>query len=223
MAGRQLSQRQLIIFFISGLILLVTIWLWPWLKTLTASGLAGTVQAWGWWGRLAVFALALLQGSLPVIPFFLLASGAGLAYGFWQGAVLVWSGAVLGCLFPFYLARSLGYQWATAFLARQGWHFRARPAFGFMAVLTGRLFPVVPSSVINVLAGLSPISAVVFLSATALGKLPWTLMYVGLGRFFTYREIPLGYLVLGVTLVLLGFGSIVWWRQKNRLLRENPE
>lgn len=223
MAGRQLSNRQLTVLLVSGVILLAAIWLWPWVKNLTAARLAATVLGWGWAGRVVVFLLALLQGSLPVIPFFLLASGAGLAYGFWQGAFLVWSGAVLGCLLPFYLARFLGYQWAQTYLDKKGWHFQARPAFGFMAVLTGRLFPVVPSSVINILAGLSPLSVPVFLSATALGKLPWTLMYAGLGRLLTKGELPLGYILVVVSFLLIGFTLVYLKYQKNRLLREKPE
>lgn len=129
------------------------------------------------------FFLATVHGVFPYVPFFILAGAIAAVFGVWWGFLLSWGGALLGSVLSFVMARYLGQDW---FLRKAGPRYGAKLEAldgpkAFWAILMGRIVPVLPAPVINVGAGVSTVSFPIFLAATGLGKLPFTLAYTFLG------------------------------------------
>lgn len=55
----------------------------------------------------------------------------------------------------------------------------------FLAVLIGRLIPILPSQVISIYSALSSISSIPYIIATILGKIPLAIVYAGFGDQIT--------------------------------------
>lgn len=145
----------------------------------------GTLRAWlagrgplGWAGLTAGLALA----TLVPVPRAALSALAGVLAGFWAGLALALLSGVLGALAGFALARGLGREAvarltgprlarADALLARRG----------ALAVLVGRLVPVVPFTVVSYAGGLSGIRLRDYLAGSAVGLVPGTTLHVAVG------------------------------------------
>jgi uncharacterized membrane protein YdjX (TVP38/TMEM64 family) len=132
----------------------------------------------GWAVLLAGSALA----TLAPIPRTAVSVAVGVLAGFWAGLPLALTAGVLGALAGFALARWLGRETvarlagprlarADALLARRG----------LLAVLTGRLVPVVPFVVVSYAGGLSGIRLRDYLVGSALGLVPGTVVHVAIG------------------------------------------
>ncbi|MGE5544491.1 MAG: VTT domain-containing protein, partial [Bacillota bacterium] len=62
------------------------------------------------------------------------------------------------------------------------------PFLGFWGIVVARIFPVVPTPLINFVGGISGISAGIFISASAIGKVPTAFIYTGLGSHMMTSE-----------------------------------
>lgn len=124
--------------------------------------------------------------TLLVLPKGVLSIGAGIAFGFLPGAVIVIIGATLGACAAFVVGRWLG---RDAVERMAGAHLARLDAlvtrYGFAAILLVRLIPLIPFTVINYAAGLTSIAFRSYALATAVGIIPGTLAYVALGAFGT--------------------------------------
>jgi uncharacterized membrane protein YdjX (TVP38/TMEM64 family) len=143
------------------------------------------VRAWadgagpaGWTAMVLGLAVVLL---VPV-PRSALSVLVGLVAGFGPGLAVAFAGALLAALAAFGLSRLLG-RAAAARLAGARWgrvdELMARR--GFVAVLTGRLLPMVPFVVLSYGAGLTGIRWAPYAAGTALGLVPSTVVQVGVG------------------------------------------
>jgi uncharacterized membrane protein YdjX (TVP38/TMEM64 family) len=144
----------------------------------------------------------------------------GLVAGFWAGLGVALAGGLLGGLAAFALARALGRPAVERFAGRRLRVVdRLAVDRGFLAVLTGRLVPVVPFVVLSYGSGLTPVRLGPYTAATAVGLVPSTVVQVGVGA-------SAGAIVAGanaVTVVLLvvltvaaAGGALVWWRRRAR-------
>ena len=98
------------------------------------------------------------------------------------GVALTLAAATLGAALAFLLARGAGAAPIGRLLGPRAAHWRAWIAErGFSAVLTARLLPGTPASVLNYAAGLTAMPLRAFAAAVALGALPKTVAYVALG------------------------------------------
>ncbi|WP_460683230.1 TVP38/TMEM64 family protein [Modestobacter lapidis] len=145
----------------------------------------GTLHDWladrgplGWTALLAGLAVA----TLAPVPRTALSVLAGVLAGFWAGLALALASGVLGALAGFALARRLGREAVTRLagprLARADALLARR---GTLAVLTGRLVPVVPFTLVSYAGGLSGIRLRDYLAGTALGLVPGTVLHVAIG------------------------------------------
>ncbi|NLU49491.1 MAG: TVP38/TMEM64 family protein [Syntrophomonadaceae bacterium] len=153
---------------------------------------------------LVTFGLFFLQAVLPVFPYMILAGAAGMLFGFWEGFLLSWLGALLGACVAFQIARALGKDW---FVARINERYQldleaVDPKYGFWGIVIARVFPVVPTPLINVAAGVGGVSFWVFTASSALGKLPTALIYTGIG-YNLYRTHDIKQTLVLIALVLL--------------------
>lgn len=143
--------------------------------------LRAAVAASGPWGPLVYVAGHVLVSLVPV-PKNLLAAIAGALFGLAGGLVLAWVAALAAALTTFWIARRLGRTRVAALtgprLDRAQRVLRER---GFLAVVVARLAPIVPFTVVNYGAGVSPVSTRDFTLGTALGVVPGTVAYVLVG------------------------------------------
>lgn len=175
-------------------------------------------------GPLPGILLPFLEAFLPFLPLvvFVLANGA--AYGLLKGFLYSWIGTSLGSILVFLIIRKLGdkrifitirknrqVQKVTDWLSKHG--------FGPLFLLL--CFPFSPSSVINVVAGLSKISTQQFALAVLLGKsvMIFSIAYVG-SSIFEFAKNPVKTIVVGVGIVL--FWAIGKYIEK-RLQKKSAE
>lgn len=161
----------------------------------------------GWWGPV-LFAGGYAVYSLLPSPKSLATAAAGLIFGLATGAVVAWSGAMVGAVLAFWLSRLLGRDVVDRLL--RGRLDKADTLLrdhGFGAILLARLVPVLPFTVINYGAGVTGVLFVSYLAGSALGMIPGTIAYAALGAV---GDTDPAVTAAAVTvLVLLSVGG--WW------------
>ncbi len=166
------------------------------------------VAASGAWGPLVYIALHVVVTLVPV-PKNLLAGIAGALFGFAGGVVLSWVAAMLAAWVTFVLARRLGHDAVASITGPR--IDRARQVMrdqGLLAVVVARLTPVVPFTVINYGAGVSPIGRREFLVGTALGIVPGTVAYAAVGASVGEHASVIGLAGAALVLLLLAAGLV---------------
>ncbi len=148
------------------------------------------IKGFGILAPLVAFILFFLQAALPVFPYVILAGAAGMIFGFWQGFFLSWAGALAGACFAFFLFRLTGWEWLHTMVRRRFKHdlTEVTPLVGFWGIIITRIIPVVPTPLINFVSAVSGISAGIFISASAIGKIPSAVIYTGLGTHMLASE-----------------------------------
>ena len=143
------------------------------------------VRAWvdgagraGW----TAMALGLAVLLLAPVPRSALSVLVGVAVGFGPGLAIALAGGLLAALTAFALSRTLGRSAATRLAgARLGRVDELMARRGFVAVLVGRLLPIVPFVVLSYGAGLTAVRWPSYVAGTAIGLVPSTLVQVGVG------------------------------------------
>ncbi len=180
--------------------------------------LAEYLRSFGAMTVLVCLFLMVLQTLFTPLPLFLLAATNGFIFGLWYGILITMTGSVLGASIAFYLARGFGrglisrclkqtYMAKVDQMSHQG-----GPWMVFMA----RLIPVIPSSIISYVAGLSKMTFKGFFIATAIGKLPEIVIYTALGHSFSQAEGMATKITLLIILV-----TILAWPLFSRQLKKN--
>lgn len=142
-------------------------------RWLTEMGALGPVLLMG------LMIVAVVIGPIPTFP---ITVTAGMVFGPWLGVVYAMTGALIGALVSFWIARVLGRDVMTRLF---GDHFtfcrRCSDRMLFGVVLGARLIPVVSFALVSYAAGLTAMSTRAFMLATAIGMLPMTWLYVAVG------------------------------------------
>jgi uncharacterized membrane protein YdjX (TVP38/TMEM64 family) len=115
----------------------------------------------------------MIESFLPILPLVAILVANVNAYGFGEGILLSWVGVFIGSWAVFGLVRKFGgrfrhfidrkYPRSHKFI-----HWLERT--GFTTIFLLACFPFTPSSLVNVVAGLSKLPVHTFVTATALGK-----------------------------------------------------
>jgi uncharacterized membrane protein YdjX (TVP38/TMEM64 family) len=161
---------------------------------------------------LLTFSLIYLAASLLFVPKNILTLVAGSVFGFFLGALVVLTGAIAGALVAFFVSRALGRASMERLLRNKALKIeRYLSNHQFRTLLIGRLIPVIPFTLLNYAAGLSPIQLWQYFCATLLGILPGTLSFLLIGAYGIH---PGSWqFITGALLLLLLFLA-------NRLMRE---
>lgn len=141
----------------------------------------------------------------------------GAVAGFPAGLAVALSGGILGGVAGFALSRRLGREAvarrAGARLARLD---RAVSDRGLVAVLVARLMPVAPFVLVSYAAGLSGIRLGPYLVGTAIGIVPWSVLYVGIGASAAGIDSWTSLVDIAPMLAILALPALVighlWWR-----------
>lgn len=158
--------------------------LWPHRELLlNPQALVHGIDQLGHW-RIAGFLAAHVVAAIFALPGAVVAIAGGAIFGTLWGTVWSVCGATLGAAFAFGLARLLGQPWCQA--RGRGrrplrWLNQQLQAQAFWCVLTLRLAPISPFSLMNILLGLTSVRFMPYLGGTLLGIVPGTLAYSWLG------------------------------------------
>lgn len=128
-------------------------------------------------------ALMVLSSVLAPIPAFLITLSNSVIFGWWKGALLSWSSAMMGAALCFWIARWLGRN-AAEKLAGQTVLRGVEQYFekyGPKTILICRLLPFVSFDAVSYFAGLTPMKFWPFFLATGLGQMPATIVYSYVG------------------------------------------
>lgn len=157
-------------------------------------------------GPLPGILLPFIEAFLPFLPLFVFVLANSAAYGLLKGFLYSWLGTSLGSLAVFLIIRQLGnnklfikirtnkqVKLVTSWVERRG--------FGPLFILL--CFPFSPSSVINVVAGLSKVNIYQFILAVFLGKsvMIFSIAYVGTS-VLEFAQNPLKTIVVSICIIL---------------------
>ena len=169
----------------------------------------------GPWFPLVFFLAHVVVTVLP-FPRTAFTLAAGLLFGPALGVVIAVTASALSALLALLAVRALGWQLTSlvSHPALESVDARLR-ARGWAAVLSLRLIPVVPFSVLNYAAGASSVKVLPYLLATLAGLLPGTAAVVVLGDALTGNVSPLLALV-SIGTAAVGVAGLAYETRQHR-------
>ena len=210
--ARQMSRTRIVATAIAAVALVTVVLLVPLPTAVQLRDWAASVGPW--------FPLAFLGAHVivTVLPFprtaFTLA--AGLLFGPALGVAIAVTASTLSALIALVLVRALGWQLSNLVGHPRVDSLDARlRARGWPAVLSLRLIPAVPFSVLNYAAGASAVRVLPYLLATVVGLLPGTTAVVILGDAMTGDVNPLLILV-SVCTAATGIAGLIYETRRYR-------
>ncbi len=149
------------------------------LSSLDIEGVRDYIAGFGVLAPIVSILLMVLQSILAPIPAFLITFSNALVFGWVKGAILSWTGAMIGASICFAIARFLGRDVAVKYAGKSQLesvdsYFEK---YGKVSILVARLLPFMPFDPISYGAGLTNMSFTSFAIATGLGQLPATIIY----------------------------------------------
>ena len=166
------------------------------------------IRSFGPWAMAFSFVLMVFSSIIAPLPAFMITLSNAAIFGWWQGAILSWSSAMVGAALCFAIARILGRD-VVEKLAGKGalsgveGYFKK---YGTRTILVCRLLPFVSFDAVSYFAGLTPIGFWAFFIATGLGQTPATIVYSYVGGMLAggARLLMIGLLCLFSLAILVG-------------------
>ena len=148
---------------------------------------AAYIRSFGAYAVVFSFCLMVFSSLIAPLPAFLITLSNAAIFGWWQGAILSWSSAMVGAGLCFGISRALGRDVVEKFagkgaLAAVEGYFEK---YGTKTVLICRLLPFVSFDAVSYFAGLTPMKFLPFFLATGIGQLPATIVYSYVGGMLT--------------------------------------
>ncbi|MFZ0835650.1 MAG: TVP38/TMEM64 family protein [Mycobacterium sp.] len=217
-AARQVSPRRIAATVTGIVILVAAVMLVPLPTALELRDWATSV---GPWFPLTFLAAHVLVTVFP-FPRTAFTLAAGLLFGTALGVALAVLASTLSALIALWLVRAAGWQLDRLIkhpaIEAVDARFRQR---GWAVVLSLRLIPAVPFSVINYAAGASVVRVVPYSVATLLGLIPGTLAFVVLGDAVTGQVDP-ALVAVSAAIACVGFVGLLYELRLHRAARRQP-
>ena len=164
------------------------------------------------WGPLPGLALPIIEAFFPFLPLMVIIMANASAFGLVKGFLISWLGTSLGSLSVFYFTRKLSKTRLARFLTRRNQiqkllNYVERRGFGLLFILY--CFPFTPSSLVNLVSGLSKISIHQFALAVFSAKMVMVFMISFIGH-----DIPSLIKNPVQTAFVLAIILILWWSGK---------
>ena len=145
------------------------------------------IRSYGSYAMVFSFFLMVFSSLIAPLPAFMITLSNAAIFGWWQGAILSWSSAMVGSALCFLLARGLGRDMVEKFagkgaLASVEGYFEK---YGTKTILVCRLLPFVSFDAVSYFAGLTPLKFLPFFIATGIGQTPATIVYSYVGGMLT--------------------------------------
>ncbi len=156
-------------------------------SSMSVESVIGYIRSFGVWGVVVSFLLMVFQSVLAPLPAFLLTFSNAAIWGWWQGAILSWSSAMVGAIVCFYIARIAGREAVEKLTPQYAMQSVDEyfERYGRHTILICRFLPFVSFDFVSYAAGLTSMRAVPFLIATGIGQLPATIVYSYVGGMLT--------------------------------------
>lgn len=188
------------------------------------------LHGFGVYGPLVAFTLFFIQAIAPIIPYIIIAGAAGMIFGNFSGFLLAYLGALTGACFVYWLTKVLGGNMLVN-TVKEKYQFdlmNVNQKHVFWVLLVSRIFPLVPTPIINVGSGLSGVSFGTFFISSALGKLPWAIIYVVLGNYLLKSKDIINTLMIICLLLIVSVVGVYYYRDKipihkNRIKKAGDE
>lgn len=141
------------------------------------------IRSFGGYAMAFSFFLMVFSSLIAPLPAFMITLSNAAIFGWWQGALLSWSSAMVGSALCFFVARGLGRDVVEKFagkgaLASVESYFEK---YGTKTILVCRLLPFVSFDAVSYFAGLTPLKFIPFFLATGIGQTPATIVYSYVG------------------------------------------
>ncbi len=137
--------------------------------------------------------LMIVQNVITFIPLILILTINVFSYGFLYGLLWSWASSIVAASSVFLLVR---YVFKQNLINKVSSTIKEKAERnGFMYVLLARIFPFFPTSIVNVVCGVTSIKFKDFLFATAVGNFLY---------FFVLSSVPFGILKADPTVLLIG-------------------
>lgn len=185
------------------------------------------INQFGAYAQVAAFSLFVIQAMAPIFPYVILAAAGGFLFGFKQGFLLAWFGALTGACLAYWICRRLGtVNFLTNALARFGYHeSEVNSRLAFWTIVFARIIPVVPTPLINAMAAWGGVPFPTFLTASFIGKLPTAILYTGLGMaMFQANDVKtlLYTIAAGLGIILLINYVLKQWMRHHVIVNSMP-
>ncbi len=156
-------------------------------SSLSVESVIGFIRSFGVWAVVVSFLLMVFQSVAAPLPAFLITFANAAIFGWWQGAILSWSSAMVGAIVCFLIARIAGREAVEKLTSK--FAISSVDAYfekyGKHTILICRLLPFVSFDFVSYAAGLTAMGIMPFIIATGVGQLPATLVYSYVGGMLT--------------------------------------
>lgn len=182
----------------------------------SAEKIAEEIRSWGPWAVIGSMLLMIAHSFVP-FPSEFIAIANGMIFGIVLGTLVTWTGAMLGAILSFALARWLGRPFVQAVLPAR--HANAIDEWaqkqGTGILLISRFLPVVSFNVINYAAGLTSVSWWTFLWTTGLGIIPLTSLMVIAGEQMLSGSGKTALFIIAVCIAISALWIAIVCRRRN--------
>ncbi len=155
---------------------------------LTVESIQGLIARAGVW---APVAYVLLASVLPVafVPRMVLTAAAAALFGYTYGVVLGTVAGMGGALAGYWLGWKLGYPWIHKHGGRRAkWTMEFIDRHGFIAIILGRVCPVMSCEVVSLASGIAGVPLRSYVLATLVGILPGSFLYAAFGSSVVAKD-----------------------------------
>ena len=186
------------------------------------------IDEYGPYAMLVSAALMVFQSIAAPLPAFLITFANANLFGWWQGAILSWSSAMVGAAVCFYIARILGRDIVEKLTSKTGLESVDRffEKYGKQSILIARLLPFMSFDIVSYAAGLTSMNFWGFFIATGIGQLPATIIYSYVGGMLTggAKLLVTALLILfALSVLVVLLRNIFYSRNKNLVVEEKNE
>lgn len=156
-------------------------------SSMSVDNVIGFIRSYGVYAVIISFLLMVFQSVAAPLPAFLITFANAAIWGWWKGAILSWSSAMVGAIVCFYIARILGREAVEKLTTKTAVSSVDKffERYGKSTILICRLLPFVSFDFVSYAAGLTSMSLASFLIATGVGQLPATIVYSYVGGMLT--------------------------------------
>ena len=171
------------------------------------------VENYGIFGEIAFVFMMAIQVIVALIPGEPLEMGAGYAFGFFKGTLLVVLGITLGSIVVFFLVKKWGVKFVEVFFSVEKINelkiLKNKKQRNFLIFLVFFL-PGTPKDLLTYFVGLTDIKTSHFILLASLSRLPSVITSTLSGDAFGIKEYKIAVIVIAITIILSIMGWLIY-------------
>ena len=178
------------------------------------------IRSYGPQAMIISFFLMVFSSVIAPLPAFMITLSNAVVFGWWKGAILAWSSAMVGAALCFFLSRILGRDVVEKIAGRTALagveeYFEK---YGTKTILVCRLLPFVSFDAVSYFAGLTSMKFWPFFIATGIAQTPATIVYSYVGGTLTggVKWLFIGLLCLFSIAILIGIVKTIYTERSKK-------